>query len=62
MFSAFFINRPIFASVISIVIMLLGAVAYTALPRARYPNIAPPTIQVSAAYPGASATTIGETG
>lgn len=61
MFSAFFINRPIFAAVISIVIMLLGAVAYTALPRARYPNIAPPTIQVTAAYPGASATTIGET-
>lgn len=61
MFSAFFIKRPIFAAVISIVIMLLGGLAYTGLPRARYPNIAPPTIQVSAAYPGASATTIGET-
>ena len=61
MFSAFFIKRPIFAAVISIVIMLLGLVAYTSLPRARYPNIAPPTIQVTAAYPGASATTIGET-
>ena len=61
MFSAVFIKRPIFASVISIVIVILGAISYDALPRARYPDIAPPTIQVSAFYPGASATTIGET-
>ena len=61
MFSAIFIKRPIFASVISIVIVILGALSFGALPRARYPDIAPPTIQVSAVYPGASAVTIGET-
>ncbi|MEC8319913.1 MAG: efflux RND transporter permease subunit, partial [Planctomycetota bacterium] len=61
MFSAIFIKRPIFASVISIVIVILGALSFGALPRARYPDIAPPTIQVSAFYPGASAVTIGET-
>ena len=61
MFSATFIKRPIFAAVISIVIVILVALAYGALPRARYPDIAPPTIQVSAFYPGASAITIGET-
>jgi len=61
MFSATFIKRPIFAAVISIVIVILGTLAYQSLPRARYPDIAPPTIQVSAFYPGASAVTIGET-
>ena len=61
MFSATFIKRPIFAAVISIVIVILGSLAYQSLPRARYPDIAPPTIQVSAFYPGASAITIGET-
>ena len=61
MLSSVFIRRPIFASVISIITLLMGAIAYTSLPQARYPNIAPPTIQVSAVFPGASATTIGET-
>ena len=61
MLSSVFIKRPIFASVISIVTLIMGAIAYTALPQARYPNIAPPTIQVSAVFPGASASTIGET-
>ena len=61
MLSNTFIKRPIFAAVISIVIVILGALSYGALPRARYPDIAPPTIQVSAFYPGASAVTIGET-
>lgn len=61
MFSETFIKRPIFAAVISIVIVIMGALSYGALPRARYPDIAPPTIQVSAVYPGASAITIGET-
>ena len=61
MLSSVFIRRPIFASVISIVTLIMGAIAYTALPQARYPNIAPPTIQVSAVFPGASASTIGET-
>ena len=59
--SHFFIERPIFASVISIVIVLVGAIAYVALPVAQYPEIVPPTIQVTANYPGASAETIAET-
>lgn len=61
MFSNIFIKRPILAAVISIVIVILGGLSYGALPRARYPDIAPPTIKVSAFYPGASAVTIGET-
>ena len=61
MFSALFIRRPIFASVISIVIVLIGAVSYLALPVARYPEIAPPTVQVSTSYPGADARTVAET-
>jgi hydrophobe/amphiphile efflux-1 (HAE1) family protein len=51
----FFIDRPIFAWVIAIVIMLAGALALTRLPVERYPTIAPPTVTVSATYPGASA-------
>jgi HAE1 family hydrophobic/amphiphilic exporter-1 len=61
MFSKFFIYRPIFAAVVSIVIVILGLVALVALPVARYPEISPPTIQVSAVYPGANAQTIAET-
>ncbi len=61
MLSKFFIYRPIFASVISIVIVIVGAVALLALPVNRYPEIAPPTIQVTAMYPGATAETIAET-
>jgi hydrophobe/amphiphile efflux-1 (HAE1) family protein len=53
--SHFFIRRPIFAAVISVVITLLGAFAFPQLPLAQYPEIAPPTVVVSAAYPGASA-------
>jgi multidrug efflux pump subunit AcrB len=60
-FSAIFIRRPIFASVISIVIVLVGLVAMVALPIARYPEVAPPTIQVSAVYPGANAEVVAET-
>src|SRR5471032_1957852 len=52
--SRFFIERPIFAWVIAIVIMLAGALAITALPIAQYPDIAPPQINISANYPGAS--------
>jgi multidrug efflux pump len=55
--SRFFIDRPIFAWVIAIIIMLFGAVSITRLPIARYPNIAPPSVQISASYPGASAKT-----
>jgi len=57
----FFIDRPIFASVVSIVIVILGAVAFTRLPIAQYPEIAPPVINVSGQYPGASAETVAET-
>lgn len=61
MFSLFFIRRPIFAAVISIVIVIAGLVALVALPIARYPDIAPPTVQISTVYPGADARTIAET-
>lgn len=56
--SSFFINRPVFAWVIAIVIMLAGVVSILNLPVAQYPSIAPPTIQISTTYPGASAKTI----
>ena len=59
--SHFFIDRPIFASVLSIFIMLIGGIAYFSLPVAQYPEIAPPTIQVTANYPGASAETVSAT-
>ena len=51
----FFIDRPIFAWVIAIIIMLAGALALTRLPISRYPQIAPPTVSINAVYPGASA-------
>ena len=54
----FFIERPIFAWVIAIFIMVLGAVSITRLPIAQYPAVAPPTIQISVAYPGATAQTL----
>ncbi|WDZ95814.1 efflux RND transporter permease subunit [Herbaspirillum sp. WKF16] len=57
----FFIDRPIFAIVLSILIMLGGAMAITSLPIEQFPPIAPPTVQVSTSYPGASATTIQNT-
>jgi hydrophobe/amphiphile efflux-1 (HAE1) family protein len=59
--SAFFIERPIFAAVISIFITLIGAFCYPLLPLAQYPEIAPPTISVQAFYAGAPAETIAET-
>ena len=61
MFSNFFIDRPIFATVLSIVIVILGGVAYSLLPIAQYPEVAPPVVQVSAIYPGANAKTVAET-
>ena len=60
-FSRFFIDRPIFAAVISIIVVLLGAFAYPTLPIAQYPEIAPPTITINATYPGASAEVIADT-
>jgi hydrophobe/amphiphile efflux-1 (HAE1) family protein len=61
MFSRFFINRPVFAAVLSILIVLLGAVAYFSLPVAEYPELAPPVVRVEATYPGANAQTIADT-
>ena len=61
MFSTFFIQRPIFACVISIVIVIAGAISYGALPVAQYPEITPPTVSVSASYPGANAEVVAET-
>jgi len=59
--SHFFIDRPIFATVLSIFITLIGGVAYFTLPVAQYPEIAPPTIVVAARYPGASAEVVSNT-
>ena len=60
-FARFFVNRPIFAAVLSIVITMLGALAYVSLPIAQYPEVIPPTVVVSAMYPGADARTLAET-
>jgi multidrug efflux pump subunit AcrB len=60
-FSHFFIDRPIFATVLSVFITLVGAAAYFTLPVAQYPEIAPPTIEVRASYPGASAEVVSNT-
>ncbi|WP_312935341.1 efflux RND transporter permease subunit [Pseudomonas sp.] len=57
----FFIDRPIFAWVVALFILLAGALAIPKLPVAQYPNVAPPQIEIYAVYPGASATTIDET-
>jgi len=61
MFSRFFIHRPIFATVLSIVIVIAGVVTLGGLPIAQFPEITPPTVQVQAVYPGASAQIIAET-
>src|ERR1700736_2618209 len=60
-FSHFFIERPIFAMVISIVIVIAGLLAYISLPTAQYPEIAPPTVQVPASFPGADPKVVAET-
>src|SRR3954470_15924730 len=59
--SHFFIQRPIFASVIAIIITLAGLVASRVLPIAQYPEITPPTVTITANYPGASAETLSKT-
>ncbi|MDE7394326.1 MAG: efflux RND transporter permease subunit [Muribaculaceae bacterium] len=61
MFSRFFINRPIFATVIAIIMVFAGILTVKTLPVAQYPDITPPTVQVSATYPGADAKTVAET-
>ncbi len=58
MFSRFFINRPIFATVIAVLMVLAGAMTVFTLPIAQYPDITPPTVMVSASYPGADASTV----
>jgi len=60
-FARIFVDRPIFAAVLSIAITLLGALSYFSLPVAQYPEVIPPTVVVSASYPGADATTLAET-
>jgi hydrophobic/amphiphilic exporter-1 (mainly G- bacteria), HAE1 family len=61
MFSRFFIERPIFANVIAIVTMIIGAVALIKLPIEQFPQITPPTVMISAIYPGASAQVVADT-
>lgn len=61
MFSKFFIDRPIFATVIAVLMVLAGLLTVKSLPVAQYPDITPPTVFVSASYPGADAKTISET-
>ncbi len=61
MISKFFIDRPVLANVLAIVLVLVGAVALFTLPVAQYPNVVPPTVQVSTRYPGASAATVMST-
>src|ERR1700759_5443598 len=60
-FAHFFIERPVFAGVISIVTIIVGVIAIFTLTIAQYPEIAPPTVTVSASYPGANAKTVAET-
>ena len=60
-FARFFIDRPVFAGVISIVILIVGTLAIFSLPIAQYPEIAPPTVVVTASYPGANARVVAET-
>jgi multidrug efflux pump subunit AcrB len=60
-FSRFFIYRPIFASVLSIIVTLAGGIAVWVLPIAQYPEITPPTVEVSASYPGADAQVVADT-
>ena len=61
MLSRFFVDRPIFAWVIAIVIMLAGALSIFNLPVSQYPNIAPPQVRINATYPGANAETMSRT-
>src|SRR5580698_6197680 len=61
MFSRFFIDRPIFATVLSVVITLIGGIALLFLPVAQYPRITPPGVVVSISYPGASAQVVADT-
>ena len=59
--SRFFIDRPVFAWVVAIILMVVGTLSITSLPVAQYPSVAPPSISVTAMYPGASAKTVEDT-
>src|SRR5215475_5336676 len=61
MISKFFIEHPVLANVLAIVLVLIGAICIFRLPIAQYPNVVPPTVQVSTRYPGASAQTLIDT-
>ena len=61
MLARFFVDRPVFATVLSVVIILVGLVALIGLPIAQYPEVAPPTVQIVATYPGANAKVVAET-
>src|ERR1700721_3465075 len=61
MVSQFFIERPVLANVLAIVLVLIGAVSLFRLPVSEYPNVVPPTVAVTASYPGASAQTVIDT-
>ena len=61
MISRFFIERPVLANVLALVFVLIGAVALFQLPVAQYPNVVPPTVQVTTRFPGASAKTLVDT-
>ena len=61
MISKFFIERPVLANVIAILMILIGAVALYGLPISQYPDVVPPTVQVTTRYPGASARTLMDT-
>src|SRR5438270_5343854 len=61
MFARFFVDRPVGSTVLSVVIVLLGGVAMLRLPVAQYPEVTPPTIAVTAVYPGANARVVADT-
>jgi len=61
MFAHFFISRPVFATAISVLVVLAGGLALTQLPIAQYPEVVPPQVIVTATYPGADARTVSET-
>ncbi len=61
MFSRFFIERPIFSIVLAVVMLLAGCLTISTLPVAQYPDITPPTVRISATYPGADAETVAKT-
>jgi multidrug efflux pump len=61
MFARFFVDRPVFATVLSIVIVIIGGVSLSSLPIAQYPEVVPPTVNITATYPGASAKVVAET-